>query len=74
MRETMLESLFQARHACSLVITFLLPSYHPSARVPLQACGSATGTEKGLGLEAALRVLRDAKGAGLLTPQKQQVN
>ena len=46
-RETMLESLFQA-------------------------CGSATGTEKGLGLEAALRVLRDAKGAGLLTPQKQQ--
>ena len=46
-RETMLESLFQA-------------------------CGSAVGTEKGLGLEAALRVLRDAKEAGLLTPQKQQ--
>ena len=46
-RETMLESLFQA-------------------------CGSAVGAEKGLGLEAALRVLRDAKGAGLLTPQKQQ--
>ena len=37
-----------------------------------RACGSVGGTENGLGLEAALRVLRDAKGAGLLTPQKQQ--
>ena len=37
-----------------------------------RACGSVGGAEQGLGLEAALRVLRDAKGAGLLTPQKQQ--
>ena len=37
-----------------------------------RACGSVDGTKQGLGLEAALRVLRDAKRAGLLTPQKQQ--
>ena len=38
-----------------------------------RACGSADGARQGLGLDAALRVLRDAKRAGLLTPAKQQV-
>jgi|EP00908_Phaeocystis_cordata_P017562 hypothetical protein len=37
-----------------------------------RACGSVEGTKHGLGLDAALDILRDSKRLGLLTPHRQQ--